>query len=136
MSWTSYKSPKNHDKFHLNLNLIFLYREATSASRKSLDIETGIETFRIPAMISRPVLRLSGLQSWYWDRFQDIKDCSLDMETGIETWYTDWYQYFYIFIFWSRCVLRLSELFQDFEIPKPANNTGMKTLKNRIPNQN
>ena len=37
-----------------------------------LDIETGIKTFRITVLISRLVLRLLGLQSWYQDWYWDF----------------------------------------------------------------
>ena len=51
----------------------------------SLDIKTGIETFKIAVLILRLVSRLSELQSWYRAWYQDFRDCSLDIETGIET---------------------------------------------------
>ena len=36
-------------------------------SKFSLDIVTGIETFRITVLILRRVLRLTGYQDLYWD---------------------------------------------------------------------
>ena len=99
----------------------------------SLDIETGIETFRIAVMILRPVLRLSGLQSWYRDWYRDFQDCSLDIETGIKT--------LRIAVLISWLVSRLSGLqswYQNlflFEAPietshfNPYIETGTKTLK-------
>ena len=50
----------------------------------SLDIETGIETFRITVLILRLISRLSGLQSWYQDCYRDFQYCSLGIETGIK----------------------------------------------------
>ena len=51
----------------------------------SLDIDTGIKTFRISLLILRLVSRLFGLQSWYQDWFWDFYNCSLDIETSIKT---------------------------------------------------
>ena len=87
-----------------------------------------IKTFEKSVLISRLVLRLPGFQSWYWDRYQDFKDCSLDIETGIEA--------LRIAVFISRLVLRLSGLqsgywdwYQEFEDCSLDIMTGIKTLR-------
>ena len=68
--------------------------------KQSLDIKTRIK-------------KTLGLQSWYRDSYQDFRDYSLDIKTGIKTfdiavlvlwlvsrlswlqsWYQDWYQDF------------------------------------------
>ena len=51
--------------------------------KPSLDIETGIETFDNLVLISRLVLRLLELQSWYRDWYQHLKK--------MQSWYRDWY---------------------------------------------
>ena len=58
----------------------FYYRDQYRDFWKpSLDIETGIETFRIAVLISRWVLRLFKLQSWYRGWYQDFQDFSLEL---------------------------------------------------------
>ena len=42
----------------------------------NLDIETGIKTFKILVLISKLVLRLSGLEFQYWVCYQDFHDYS------------------------------------------------------------
>ena len=102
----------------------------------SLDIETGIETFRIAVLISRLVLRLSGLQSWYQDWYWDFQDCSPEIETGIKTFQNVSYK---LPVLISRVVLRLKDSqswyqdwYWDFKNLSLDIKTGIKTFRIRV----